>query len=177
MEFILGAGGKRIHEMRRRMDYVMGRGAVARTYFTEESGRLFQLPLTWYRQHGWDFSPGYELNNARFDRVMPDRCVACQCGARGPRAVRLSVTGPAECPGLIVENVPPRGVQIFEHDGTIVGALSAAEQTSLTWNLLNEAGAPVAGGLYLAVVHGRDPSGRTLPPQSFSFGIVRQRVQ
>jgi tetratricopeptide (TPR) repeat protein len=77
VEFILGAGGKRIHELRRRMDYVMGSGAVARTYFTEENGRLFQLPLTWYRQHGWDFSPGYELNNARFDRVMPDRCIAC----------------------------------------------------------------------------------------------------
>lgn len=77
VEFILGAGGKRIHELRRRMDYVMGSGVVARTYFTEENGRLFQLPLTWYRQHGWDFSPGYELNNARFDRVMPDRCIAC----------------------------------------------------------------------------------------------------
>ena len=77
VEFIPGAGGKRIHELRRRMDYVMGSGAVARTYFTEENGRLFQLPLTWYRQHGWDFSPGYELNNARFDRVLPDRCIAC----------------------------------------------------------------------------------------------------
>ncbi len=77
VELILGAGGKRIHEQRRRMDYVMGSGVVARTYFTEENGRLFQLPLTWYRQHGWDFSPGYELNNARFDRVMPDRCIAC----------------------------------------------------------------------------------------------------
>jgi tetratricopeptide (TPR) repeat protein len=42
-----------------------------------ENGRLFQLPLTWYRQHGWDFSPGYEINNARFDRVLPDRCIAC----------------------------------------------------------------------------------------------------
>ncbi|HJU69056.1 MAG TPA: tetratricopeptide repeat protein, partial [Gemmatimonadaceae bacterium] len=50
---------------------------VARTYFTEENGRLFQLPLTWYPSHGWDFSPGYELNNARFDRLMPDRCLAC----------------------------------------------------------------------------------------------------
>jgi tetratricopeptide (TPR) repeat protein len=77
VEFLLGAGGKRIHELRRRMDYVMGSGVVARTYFTEENGHLFQLPLTWYRQHGWDFSPGYELNNARFDRGLPDRCIAC----------------------------------------------------------------------------------------------------
>ena len=54
-----------------------GSGTVARSYFTEENGRLFQLPLTWYRDHGWDFSPGYEINNARFDRLMPDRCIAC----------------------------------------------------------------------------------------------------
>ena len=77
VEYVLGPGGKRLHELRRRMDYVMGSGAIARTYFTEENGRLFQLPLTWYRTHGWDFSPGYELNNARFDRLLPDQCIAC----------------------------------------------------------------------------------------------------
>ena len=69
--------GKRLHDLRRRMDFVMGSGHVGRTYFTAQNGRLFQLPLTWYRQHGWDFSPGYEINNARFDRVLPDRCLAC----------------------------------------------------------------------------------------------------
>lgn len=77
VEFVRGADGKRVHELRRRMDYVMGSGNVARTYFTESNGRLFQLPLTWYRDHGWDFSPGYEVSNPRFDRLMPDRCVAC----------------------------------------------------------------------------------------------------
>ena len=77
VEFLVGPQGKRLHELRRRIDYVMGSGQVARTYFTEENGRLFQLPLTWYREHGWDFSPGYEINNARFDRLMPDRCIAC----------------------------------------------------------------------------------------------------
>lgn len=65
------------HELRRRIDYVMGSGRLARTYFTEENGRLFQLPLTWYATHGWDFSPGYEVNNARFSRMLPDRCIAC----------------------------------------------------------------------------------------------------
>jgi tetratricopeptide (TPR) repeat protein len=76
-EFLIGRGGRRLHQLRRRMDYVMGSGNVARTYFMEENGRLFQLPLTWYHQKGWDFSPGYELNNARFDRLMPDGCIAC----------------------------------------------------------------------------------------------------
>ena len=77
VEFLTGPDGRRIHELRRRIDHVMGSGTVARSYFTEENGRLFQLPLTWYRDHGWDFSPGYEINNARFDRLMPDRCIAC----------------------------------------------------------------------------------------------------
>lgn len=77
VEFVSGPDGTRLNPLRRRMDWVMGSGHVARTYFTEENGRLFQLPLTWYRDHGWDFSPGYELSNARFDRLLPDRCVAC----------------------------------------------------------------------------------------------------
>ena len=77
IERLTGPQGQRLHELKRRMDFVMGSGQVARTYFTEENGRLFQLPLTWYRSHGWDFSPGYEINNARFDRLMPDRCVSC----------------------------------------------------------------------------------------------------
>jgi len=77
VEFLTGAGGKRLNELRRRVDYVMGSGHVALTYFTEENGRLFQLPLTWYREYGWDFSPGYQINNGRFDRLMPDRCISC----------------------------------------------------------------------------------------------------
>ena len=77
VEFVPGPGGRRLHEQRRRIDYVMGSGEVARTYFTQENGRLFQLPLTWYRTYGWDFSPGYQINNARFDRLLPDRCLAC----------------------------------------------------------------------------------------------------
>jgi Flp pilus assembly protein TadD len=76
-EYLIGPDGRHLHELRRRIDYVMGSGSVARTYFTEENGRLFQLPLTWYRERGWDFSPGYEVNNARFGRLMPDRCIAC----------------------------------------------------------------------------------------------------
>ncbi|MEP7000877.1 MAG: tetratricopeptide repeat protein [bacterium] len=85
VESMGAAGGKAVHQLRRRMDYVMGSGAVGQSYFTEENGRLFQLPLTWYRERGWDFSPGYEKNNGRFDRLMPDRCIACHSSY--PRAL------------------------------------------------------------------------------------------
>ena len=77
VESLVGPDGSRVHELRRRIDYVMGSGAVARSYFTQENGRLFQLPLTWYRERGWDFSPGYQHTNGRFDRVLSDRCIAC----------------------------------------------------------------------------------------------------
>jgi Tfp pilus assembly protein PilF len=76
-ESLVDSTGRVAHALTRRIDYVMGSGRLARSYFTEENGRLFQLPLTWYASHGWDFSPGYQINNARFSRVLPDRCIAC----------------------------------------------------------------------------------------------------
>lgn len=77
IEFIQDRDGKRLHELSRRIDYVIGSGRVARSYFTQDNGRLYQLPLTWYRTTGWGMSPGYDFDNARFDRLLPDRCVAC----------------------------------------------------------------------------------------------------
>ena len=73
-----GQDGRVVHRLRREMEYVVGSGTVARTYLTEENGRYYELPLTWYSQEQrWDFSPGYEQFNARFDRLIPDRCMTC----------------------------------------------------------------------------------------------------
>ncbi len=77
-EFRLDANGKRTHSLKRRMDFVIGSGNAARTYLSESNQRLYQLPLTWYSQVSqWDFSPGYEIANKRFGRLIPDRCMAC----------------------------------------------------------------------------------------------------
>ena len=38
------------HRLVRTMDYVVGSGSAARTYLSEENGRLYELPLTWYTQ-------------------------------------------------------------------------------------------------------------------------------
>lgn len=66
------------HQLLREMQFVVGSGTAARTYLTENNGRLFELPLTWYTQTGrWDFSPGYAEANSRFARLVPDRCMAC----------------------------------------------------------------------------------------------------
>ena len=80
-EFLLSEDGEKIHSLTRPMDFVMGSGSAARTYITEHEGRLYQLPLTWYTQAStWDFSPGYKEKNGRFDRLIPDRCMACHNG-------------------------------------------------------------------------------------------------
>ena len=77
-EFRLNAQGERIHSLKRRMDFVIGSGNAARTYLSESNQHLYQLPLTWYSQvEKWDFSPGYEVANKRFGRLIPDRCMAC----------------------------------------------------------------------------------------------------
>jgi len=90
--------GTRSHELTRTMDYVVGSGSAARTYLSEENGRLYELPLTWYTQAAsdpeqgttvgnpdgrsghWALSPGYAEANGRFDRLIPPRCMACHNG-------------------------------------------------------------------------------------------------
>lgn len=80
-EYRLDTSGAKTHRLVRRMEYVVGSGYSARTYLAEDNGRLYQLPLTWYTQKGvWDFSPGYKKQNKRFDRLIPDRCMACHNG-------------------------------------------------------------------------------------------------
>ena len=80
-EYRLDASGGKTHRLVRRMDYVVGSGNAARTYLAESNGHLYELPLTWYTQAArWDFSPGYEVQNKRFDRLIPDRCMACHNG-------------------------------------------------------------------------------------------------
>lgn len=84
-EFRLGPDGEKEHVLVRTMDYVVGSGSAARTYLTEENDRLYELPLTWYTQkQQWDFSPGYEVLNNRFDRAIPARCMACHNGYSEP---------------------------------------------------------------------------------------------
>jgi Tfp pilus assembly protein PilF len=130
VERLTGPDGKRLHELKRRIDYVTGSGNVAFTYFTEENGRLFQLPLTWYREHGWDFSPGYKVGNARFDRVMPDRCIACHSSyprplpfAEGKYAEVRPGIGCERCHGPGALHVKERAARLprdSAYDATIV---------------------------------------------------------
>ncbi len=90
-EYRLGPSGDKTHQLIRTMDYVVGSGSAARTYLTEVDGRLYELPLTWYTQANqgagrWDFSPGYQETNGRFDRTIPPGCMSCHNGTSPPVA-------------------------------------------------------------------------------------------
>lgn len=77
-EYRLAASGEKTHQLIRQIAFVVGSGFAARTYLAESGGRLYEMPLTWYTQtEEWDLSPGYEVANKRFGRLVPDRCMAC----------------------------------------------------------------------------------------------------
>ena len=121
------ADGSVSHRLVRAMDFVVGSGSAARTYLSQENGRLYQLPLTWYTQSAgperdstagpsgrkaseaggyWALSPGYDAFNNRFNRTVPDRCMACHNGpseavpfADGKYASLASGIGCEQCHG------------------------------------------------------------------------------
>lgn len=77
-EYRLGADGDSTHHLIREIEYVVGSGTAARTYLTESNNHFYEMPVTWYtQQERWDFSPGYEGHNDRFNRLIPDRCMSC----------------------------------------------------------------------------------------------------
>ncbi|PAP77681.1 hypothetical protein BSZ37_15145 [Rubrivirga marina] len=131
--------GTEVARLVRPMEWVVGSGDAARTYFARRGDRLVELPLTWYTQDGgrWDFSPGYRASNPRFGRTMPDGCMSCHNAVpervegvedafveipegigcercHGPGSVhveaRLASDGPAEGPDSTIVN--PRWLPI-----------------------------------------------------------------
>jgi tetratricopeptide (TPR) repeat protein len=130
-EYRLNSAGVKTHQLVREMKYAMGSGNAAYTYFTEQNGRYYQLPLTWYTHpQKWDLSPGFEANNKRFDRMLTDRCAFCHNSYPTPVAfsdekfeTTLTAIGCERChgPGALHEEVrlaqPEPGGEV---DSTIV---------------------------------------------------------
>ena len=68
----------RTHELRRKVDYVVGSGNNNRTYLTSEHGYINEMPVTWYSEKAiWDLSPGYNRSNVRFNRPVVAECMHC----------------------------------------------------------------------------------------------------
>lgn len=77
-EFRIDENGQKTHSQVREMQYVIGSGISARSYFILNNGWFNELPISWYTQEGkWDFSPGYRVANKRFDRKIVPRCMNC----------------------------------------------------------------------------------------------------
>lgn len=64
--------------------YQIGSGLKGRTYAVRVGDYLLESPLSWYRNSGWDVSPGYEsLALLDFDRPIATNCLFCHA-SRSP---------------------------------------------------------------------------------------------
>lgn len=77
-EFIC-VGTDTTHNLKQRIDYIVGSGHQTRSYILERNGYLYEAPITWYvEKRQWDLSPGYENgNNSRFNRPIGTTCLHC----------------------------------------------------------------------------------------------------
>lgn len=77
-EYRLDKDGKVIHQLEKKIDYVMGSGNNTRSYLYSENGFYYEMPLSWYTEKArWDLSPGYQKTNLRFSRPIVQECMNC----------------------------------------------------------------------------------------------------
>ncbi|MDP5170646.1 MAG: hypothetical protein NWR72_10400 [Bacteroidia bacterium] len=75
------ANADTVYRRREKVDYVVGSGHQTRSYLMERDGWIYEMPITWYvDKQLWDLSPGYDVNNSRFDREIGEACLACHTG-------------------------------------------------------------------------------------------------
>jgi hypothetical protein len=61
----------------RRMDIIVGSGAMGQSFLSWKNNQLFQLPVTYFSAaHEWSNSPGYP-NKPVFNRQITSRCLEC----------------------------------------------------------------------------------------------------
>src|SRR5262249_45446282 len=80
-EFEVDARGRELFRASHQLQYVIGAGVNGQTYIVNRGGYLFQAPLSYYaKAEEWNLSPGYELNDPGFSRLMLPGCVICHSG-------------------------------------------------------------------------------------------------
>jgi predicted CXXCH cytochrome family protein len=73
--------GREVYDQGVQVDYCMGSGHRGRSYLMRRGDMLFMSPMTWYSTgRKWDYSPGYEIRDWRFERRVLDGCLACHAG-------------------------------------------------------------------------------------------------
>ena len=114
-------GGKMIHALTANglsseypVAYQIGAGKIGYTYMVRIGDYLYESPASWYRQHGWDRSPGYaNMSSPDFDRVIDSACLFCHAdngkflGSDGRRfsGVALKPVGCDRCHGPVDDHV------------------------------------------------------------------------
>ncbi len=80
-EILVGDNGDEIELADHAMSYVVGSGHLTSTYLVKRNEFLTESPITWYTSRSaWDFSPGYEKQNAGFARPVYMECLQCHTG-------------------------------------------------------------------------------------------------
>lgn len=59
-------------------EVVIGSGRKGQTYLYWDENKLYQLPVSYFTNlNGWCNSPGFPMNVAKFDRIIPAECLEC----------------------------------------------------------------------------------------------------
>jgi predicted CXXCH cytochrome family protein len=118
--------------------YAVGSGTDGRSYIIERDAHLFMSPMTWYADHGWDLSPGYEVNNSHFNRPVVAECLFCHANRAAHVAGTLNEYKPPifsgysigcqRChgPGELHVAAQERGEPVGKLDTTIVNPADLA---------------------------------------------------
>ncbi len=93
-QFELDESGQEIFRSTHKLEYVIGSGANGQSYVVRRQEALFQAPLSYYsKPEKWDVSPGFESQDAAFNRPILAGCVVCHSGRANAIHNRSAVYG------------------------------------------------------------------------------------
>lgn len=80
-QYELDNSGQEIFRSSHKLEYVIGSGSNGQSYVVRRGNSLFQAPLSYYSKPAkWELSPGFELQDAAFNRPIEAGCVVCHSG-------------------------------------------------------------------------------------------------
>lgn len=75
---------------RHRFDVAVGSGRKAQTFLYWETGKYFQLPVSYLvPAASWANSPGFPADHPRFNRMIPSTCFGCHSSAVGIKESKM----------------------------------------------------------------------------------------
>lgn len=85
----LDKNGRKIYSITHKLDYVSGGERTGYTYLFRAGQWIFQAPLSFYTaSKTWELSPGYDLDDVGFTRLMTTSCLMCHNAQPQPEPKR-----------------------------------------------------------------------------------------